>query len=180
MHPHTAKWLQAQANSFIPPNMAEDRDTGPPERHRHGDKIIPFQVIERAKVGFRAKAGEVVMLNQSECSLDDMLHRGWLGGRQEDAERRHAAGMWLRELWLKLHGSIGVASYHDAWHRFVDISSNMSQVDAWNFKCLMETREFMGSLWAVLDAVCIQDVRYRRPSSRLQDALDVLAEHRGL
>ena len=161
--------------------MSEDRDIGTPERHRKGDKIIPFQVIEKAKAGYRAKAGEIVMLNQSECSLDDLLHRGWLGGRQEDAERRHAAGMWLRALWLRLHASIGVASYHDAWGKFTDISSNMSQVDAWNFKCLMETKEFMGwTHWKPLDCVCIMDRRYKSPWPALHDSLDILADYRGI
>lgn len=158
----------------------DERDTGPPERYRHGDKIIPFQVIEETKRGFKERAGDIVMLNKSECSLDEMLHKGWLGGRQDDAERRHAAGMWLRELFLRLHQSIGVASYHDAWHRFTDISSNMSDVDCWNFKALLDTREFMGSLWKPLDAVCIMDRRYKKPWPLLQDALDVLADYRGL
>ncbi len=158
--------------------MSDSRDTGTPERHRKGDNIIPYQVIEKAKVGFKEKAGEVVMLNRSECSLDDMLHRGWLGSRQEDAERRHAIGMWLRQLWLSLHGSIGVASYHDAGSKYADISSNMSQVDAWNFKCLLETRKFMGSHWRPLECVCIQDLRTGSWPA-LHDALDILAEHRG-
>lgn len=158
----------------------DERDIGPPERHRKGDNIIPFQVIEEAKIGFQARAGELVMLNRSECSLDDMLHKGWLGGRQDVADRRHAAGMWLRQLFLSLHGSIGVASYHDAWHRFADISSNMKDVDCWNFKCLLDTREFMGSMWKPLDCVCIMDRRYKKPWPALHDALDLLADYRGL
>ena len=161
--------------------LTEDHDKGPPERYRKGDNIIPFQVIEQVKdaLGYKAKAGEIVMLNQSECSLDTMYHRGHLGGHQEDAKRRYDAGMWLRELYLRLHASVGVAAYHDAWSKFQDISSNLSDVDAWNLKCLAETRHFMGSHWRPLDAVCIMDRRYARPWPKLQEALDILAEYRG-
>ena len=160
--------------------MSENRDIGTPERHRKGDKIIPFQLMEETSAGFKPRAGEVVMLNKSECSLDDMLHRGWLGGRQEDAERRHAAVMWLRELWLGLHQSIGIASYHDAKSKFSDLSCHMTEVESWNLGCLMDTKEFMGLHWRPLDAVCIMDRRYGTSWPALCEALDILADYRGI
>ncbi len=157
-----------------------DRQLPPPERFRKGDNIIEISVLHEGKAGYKSKAGELVAFNATECSLDLMYHRGHLGNRQDDAERRHAAGMWLRQLFLKLHGSIGVASYHDAWHHFTDISSHMSEVDAWNFKCMLDTREHMGSMWRPLECVCIMDRRYGKAWPALHNALDVLADYRGI
>lgn len=161
--------------------MSNDRDTGPPERYRHGDRIIPFQVVEKDKAGYKAKAGEIAMLNQSECSLDLMYHRGHLGNHDHDAKRRYDAGMWLRELHLKLHNvSVGVASYSDAWHKFQDIASDLSDVDCWNFKAFLETRRALKHHWRPLECVCIMDRRYGKAWPALHTSLDLLADLRGI
>ena len=156
-----------------------DRQLPTPERFRKGDNIIEISVLKEDKGGYKEKAGELVAFNATECSLDLMYHRGHLGS-QEDAERRHAAGMWLRQLFLRLHKSTGVASYHDAWFKFTDLSSDMDEISCWNFRCLMDTKEFMGSHWRPLDCVCIMDRRYAKAWPQLQDALDILADWRGI
>jgi len=156
-----------------------DRDIGPPERHRKGDKIVELEVMREDRAGYKSKAGEVVAFNATECSLDVMWERGHLGP-EKDAKRRRDAGWWLRELYLRLHGSIGVQGYHDAWSKFSDVASNMSEADSWNFKVMMDTQRTLKHHWRPLECVCILDRRYSQAWPALHTALDLLADHRGI
>ena len=100
-------------------------------------------------------------VNKNECELDRMLATGRLGDK-DDAERRHKAGMWLRTLYLKTHATEGVMRYHD-----------------WNKRCYRDTWRALGDHWRALYTVCCLDKRSQEPLA-LRDALDALADHRGM
>jgi hypothetical protein len=159
--------------------VSDDRIDPPAERYRHGKIVsIPALREDKAGGGHKEKAGEVIPFNLWECSLDQMYDRGHLGGRQEDAERRYSAGLWLRQLYLSVAGSVGVAAYHDAWNAYDPRVDGMSDQDAWNFKVLWDTRKQMKHHWRPLECVCILDRRYKQAWPALHTALDVLSDYR--
>ena len=113
-------------------------------------------------------------VNKAECELDRMLAKGRLGAR-DDAERRHKAGMWLRTLYLKTHATEGVMSYHDAGRDQSEMSDEMD----WNTRCYRDTWRELDGYWRLLYPVCCLDHRSQEPLA-LVDALDALADHRGM
>ena len=115
--------------------MTQDRDIGTPQRHAKGHRIVDYQPLRDGKDGYQQKAGELVALVLEECSLDVLYHRDLLG---KDKDRRYAAGLWLRELYLKTHPSTTVSAYHDAASRSADISSNTTDAQSWNLKVWLE------------------------------------------
>ena len=155
-----------------------DRQLPTPERFRKGDNIIEISVLkEDGKGGYSEKAGELVALNTTESALDYMFHKGYLGGRQEDAERRYSAGMALRQLYLSVAGSIGVAAYHDAWNAFDPFVNQFSDQDCWNFRVLWDTQKYLRHRWRPVECVCILNRRYKTWPA-LHTALDILHDYR--
>lgn len=106
--------------------------------------------------------------------LDWLWDRGLLGSGKE-GRRRHAAGMWLRDLHCIIHRERMISNY-DGLGRD---QSEMSDAQAWNFKCYQETLRAMGRQAVVLLQVCADD-RPPRNILLLRQALDALARHRGM
>lgn len=65
----------------------------PPERARHGQKIVPFTATDRAGV----YASRV----EGECLLDRLLAAGRFGPA-DVAQRRYFAGVWLRQKFIDM------------------------------------------------------------------------------
>lgn len=126
---------------------------------------------ERAK-----RAGEFDLVNLHECQLDRMYHTGRLGGGRT-AEDRYDAGCWLRSLYVTTHNvSEGVADYDGIGHD----QSDPSDAQAWNLKVFMDTTQAMKGHWVPLEQVCCMDNEWRYNSDMLWNALDFLAEYRGI
>jgi hypothetical protein len=154
----------------------EERDFGTPERYRHGDRIEQrVRMVDGKEI-----AGETYAHNATECVLDRYLHEGRLG-EGDTARVRHAGAMWLRELFLKTHPSEGVSAYENTPppDGFSDLSSHMSEAQAWNIRCFNETAKYLGAHWRPLYQVCCLDCGWGTMDPLL-DALDALAKHRGL
>ena len=130
-------------------------------------------------------AGVMVPVNEEECLLDRLYRAGWLGPPEDDpARRRLEAGLWLRRLHITTHDvAEGVWRYREGGRD----QSEMTDRQAWNYKCYLDTARALGHHWRGLEKVCCFDHLPFRARSRndprlaaLQDALDALADHRGL
>lgn len=156
------------------------KDVGTKERHTHGE-LIELQVWHADRSGFKQIAGEVVAFDPHECSLDRLFKSGRLG-EGEKSETRLTAGIWLRELFLKTHPEATVGSYDGApadFNAYFDISTNMTEAQAWNYHCFTETALALSDHWRPLSQVCCLDAGFGGMDVLL-DALDALADYRGL
>ena len=120
------------------------------------------------------KAGIYRERAKDECALDVMLETERLGW-PENAGRRYDAGLWLRQLYLKLHKSDGISRYSkESWGR-----GEISEQVAWNWKCYLDTMAALKGHWSRLYALCCNN---QQPMDRhweaTIDALDALADHR--
>ena len=107
----------------------------------------------------------------TECELDRLKESGLL---EPDTERRYAAGIGLRSLYLRLYSSEGVGSYTKTP---VHETGEMDDEYAWNFKAWLDTQRALPRYWKTLHTVCCEDARYPYIHA-IQDALDELARHR--
>lgn len=146
------------------------------ERLAKGQSIVRVETIT---------AGATVPVNQEECLLDRLYRAGWLGPPERDpARRRLEAGLWLRRLYIVTHDvAEGVWRYRDGGRD----QSEMTDRQAWNHKCYLDTARALGRHWRNLEKACCFDHLPFRARSRgdpriadLQDALDALADHRGM
>lgn len=129
-------------------------------------------VIEPRETG---SAGNVILTGMrelQECRLD-ILYRTDKLGREDDARRRYNAGMWLRHLYLKTHRTKGVGSYSPTHGG----GGEMSDVQAWNFKCYQDTANDLRKVWPLLERLCCEDNAWGGPV-KIMLALDILAEKR--
>ncbi len=139
------------------------------ERLAKGPAIVRVETIA---------AGVTVPFNKEECLLDRLYRRAWLGPPGGDAARRRLeAGLWLRRLYVKTHDlAEGVWRYHEGGRD----QSEMTDRQAWNHKCYLDTARALGAHWRPLEAACCLDRVSVRSAGALQRALDALADHRGM
>ena len=143
-------------------------DHGTPERARHDD--LKLSVVDQTMHG-------QVIATRAEVAAPTALHRmrdAGLLGDGDEAERRFRAGEWLLNLYAKTHSSEGVGGYQVTGRE----TGEMSDVEAWNFRCWCETVKDAGSFrWALIN-LAMHDRATR--SDYVCGALDWLADHRGL
>lgn len=145
-------------------------DHGTPERARH-DRL-KLVVVDRTM-------RDQVVATRAEVASPTALHRmrdAGLLGEGRDAERRFEAGLWLLNLYAKTHPSEGSADYQVIGRDTGEMSDEM----AWNFKCWQETMRWLG----IARGVVLQRIVCQNDSmvcaARARDALDALADHRGI
>jgi hypothetical protein len=152
------------------------QEHGSPYLHQH----VPVVVEETMA------AGVTVARNLHECILDELYHTGQLrapGDKSDDeAFRRHAAGIWLRRLYerCKLGGSV-TASYDVGGRDRGEMSDEEADALRWNHNCLRDTERAVRMYWTPLREVCA----YNKPLTedglaRLLKGLERLADHRGI
>ncbi|PWC98036.1 hypothetical protein [Azospirillum sp. TSO5] len=165
-------------------------DTGTPERARHGMGVTVQRhfITEEARVSQRVGA-----LVVAESLFETMVERGLIADelpagaserQRADAEvsldRRVSAANWLRKLWESTGLDHRVsASYSVASTR---TDGEMSDADAENQARFREVWRAVGAQRADLLAavVCLQEVPKGATAAALREALDALANWRGL
>lgn len=108
-----------------------------------------------------------------ECELDRLKENGLL---EPHTQRRYTAGMWLRQLHINLYASQGIGAYS---RDSIADTGEMSDQQAWNFRCYLDVQKAMSRKWNVLYTVCCDDKRYPHLMV-VKDALDELALQRGI
>ena len=143
-------------------------DHGTRERAQH-DKL-KLVVVDQTMHG-------QVIATRVEVAAPTALHRmrdAELLGDGDEAERRFRAGEWLLNLYAKTHSSEGVGGYQVTGRE----TGEMSDVEAWNFRCWCETLRDAGAFrWALIN-LAMHDRAAR--SDYVCGALDWLADRRGL
>lgn len=142
-----------------------------PERLRHGREMV-ITVRDRGSAGNVISKGHREL---QECALDVLYRNGRLGPAKL-ARERFNAGYWLRQLYLKTHPSAGVGAYSIKVET-VSGEPEMTEAEAWNFRCYQDTAREMGRHWRILEQVCCED-HSLSVLSALWTALDKLYESR--
>lgn len=119
------------------------------------------------------RAGVRVVRIKHECLLDALRTAGDLGTART-GERRYAAGMWLRRLYLRTQQPVVVGAYGHQTAAAHEMSDEMAEAHATYNRTIIA----MGDKFCVLRDVCCHDTR--RGTVSLQYALDYLADWRGM
>jgi hypothetical protein len=161
----------------------EPIDCGNEWRHQHGSlSAVDVRIDER---GDRA----IGVREEHECLLDYMAQMGWLmmsyENQREPMQRRLDAGLWLRECFHKAglspSGSVNYEQKSAENAMGAQLSSSMSEAEAWNRACFRDTMRDLPEFARILSRVCCHDEMPRRGEFKLlRDGLDRLADLRGL
>jgi hypothetical protein len=170
---------------------AHDNDTGPVERRQHGMGIaVRRHIVSNGRSGWSERTGALAV---DECLFEALVERGIVStplpptptaAQQDLAEqaldRRIAAAHWLRKLWT----SAGIAQRVSASYSVASTRTDneMSDDDA-------EDQRRFRAVWAAIgqqradllaSIVCHQQAPVGATPVALREALDALAEWRGL
>lgn len=110
------------------------------------------------------------------CLLDLLMTLGHLG-RGDEAKRRLEAGMWLRTLYHEKAMMSPRSTGHYGEGRGGDY--DIPEAVAWNMKVMADTMRAVPRYARLLTKVCCHDEHFAR-FDLIRDALDALADHRGM
>ncbi len=109
-----------------------------------------------------------------ECLLDQLLSSGALG-HDDDAQRRHEAGMWLRTLYHEKAQMAPRSTGHYGEGR--GGGDEISDSTAWHRKVYSDTMRAVPRFGHLLTRVCCHDEPHKRVDL-VRCGLDALADHR--
>lgn len=163
-----------------PRGKPEAIDYGTEKRYQHGRVTVDVRLHEEHGRAMAAK-------EEHECLLDLLLASGKLSAsyetKREPALRRYDAGLWLRLCFHKAGlTASGAANYQQKGAEFgADISSSMSDAEAWNRAALRDTMRDLGVHSKIVLAVCCHDeAPLAKQMDHLRKGLDRLADLRGI